>query len=189
MGETDVETMGNVTLAKFDFDDDAFNDVSEEALNFITQLLVKDPEKRLTASECLQHSWLLRRQQREKSLANGSVPQVQLKSDLSPSDSPTYLDNDQDCSSLSDLENSESDYAVDQVTDREIACSPPPLPKSQPPPPPLPKSAPPLDLLAESSIPIILPAHMDQEECLPVPKEAVQETVILKTHLLYFHLA
>lgn len=42
MGETDIETMANVTIAKYDFDDEAFNDVSSEALDFITKLLVKD---------------------------------------------------------------------------------------------------------------------------------------------------
>ena len=41
MGETDVETMANVTIAKYDFDDEAFNDVSDEAQDFISKLLVK----------------------------------------------------------------------------------------------------------------------------------------------------
>lgn len=41
MGETDVETMANVTIAKYDFDDEAFQEVSEEARDFITKLLVK----------------------------------------------------------------------------------------------------------------------------------------------------
>ena len=41
MGETDVETMANVTIAKYDFDDEAFNDVSNEAKDFISKLLVK----------------------------------------------------------------------------------------------------------------------------------------------------
>jgi len=58
MGETDVETMANVTIAKYDFDDEAFNDVSEEAKDLISKLLVKSISKRLTATECLRHSWL-----------------------------------------------------------------------------------------------------------------------------------
>jgi myosin-light-chain kinase len=41
MGESDVETMANVTIAKYDFDDEAFLDVSEEAKDFIAKLLVK----------------------------------------------------------------------------------------------------------------------------------------------------
>jgi myosin-light-chain kinase len=42
MGETDIETMANVTIAKYDFDDEAFNEISPEAKDFITQLLLKD---------------------------------------------------------------------------------------------------------------------------------------------------
>lgn len=42
MGETDIETMANVTIAKYDFDDEAFSQVSKEALDFISKLLVKE---------------------------------------------------------------------------------------------------------------------------------------------------
>lgn len=44
MGETDIETMANVTIAKYDFDDEAFNEISEDAKDFIRKLLVKDKE-------------------------------------------------------------------------------------------------------------------------------------------------
>lgn len=44
MGETDIETMANVTVAKYDFDDEAFNEISEDAKDFIKKLLVKDKE-------------------------------------------------------------------------------------------------------------------------------------------------
>ena len=42
MGETDVETMANVTIAKYDFDDECFDDISDDAKDFISKLLVKD---------------------------------------------------------------------------------------------------------------------------------------------------
>lgn len=42
MGSTDVETMTNVTIGKYDFDDEAFQKVSKESLDFISKLLVKD---------------------------------------------------------------------------------------------------------------------------------------------------
>ncbi|XP_059608803.1 uncharacterized protein LOC132256411 [Phlebotomus argentipes] len=61
MGETDIETMANVTISKYDFDDEAFRDVSSEAIDFISQLLVKDATVRMTASECLEHMWLKKR--------------------------------------------------------------------------------------------------------------------------------
>ncbi|KAJ4450880.1 hypothetical protein ANN_02312 [Periplaneta americana] len=61
MGETDIETMANVTIAKYDFDDDVFNEISEDAKDFITQLLVKDKERRMSATQCLAHPWLRRK--------------------------------------------------------------------------------------------------------------------------------
>lgn len=42
MGSTDVETMTNVTIGKYDFDDEAFQKVSKDSLDFIAKLLVKD---------------------------------------------------------------------------------------------------------------------------------------------------
>lgn len=61
MGETDIETMANVTIAKYDFEDEAFSNASPEALDFISKLLVKDCSTRMTATECLEHKWLKRR--------------------------------------------------------------------------------------------------------------------------------
>lgn len=44
MGETDVETMANVTIAQYDFDDEAFDDISDDAKDFISKLLMKNKE-------------------------------------------------------------------------------------------------------------------------------------------------
>jgi hypothetical protein len=44
MGATDIETMANVTIAKYDFDDEVFNEISGDAKDFIQKLLVKDKE-------------------------------------------------------------------------------------------------------------------------------------------------
>jgi len=59
MGETDIQTMANVTLSNYDFDDECFEDVSECAQDFIRKLLKKDKRERLTASESLKHDWLI----------------------------------------------------------------------------------------------------------------------------------
>ncbi|KAK2580155.1 hypothetical protein KPH14_012427 [Odynerus spinipes] len=61
MGDTDIETMANVTIAKYDFDHEAFTDISEDAKDFIRCLLIKDKEKRATATQCREHRWLARR--------------------------------------------------------------------------------------------------------------------------------
>lgn len=42
MGHTDVETMANVTISKYDFDDEVFQTISENAKDFIKKLLIKD---------------------------------------------------------------------------------------------------------------------------------------------------
>ncbi|CAH1128507.1 unnamed protein product [Ceutorhynchus assimilis] len=58
MGHTDVETMANVTISKYDFDDEAFQNISENAKDFIRKLLIKDLSLRMSAEDCLQHEWL-----------------------------------------------------------------------------------------------------------------------------------
>lgn len=58
MGETDVDTFTNITRADYDFDDDAFDAVSEEARNFIASLLLHRKEDRLTAKQCLESKWI-----------------------------------------------------------------------------------------------------------------------------------
>ena len=58
-GENDIETLKNVKACDWDFDEEAFANVSEEGKDFIRRLLTKAKEKRMTAHECLQHSWLM----------------------------------------------------------------------------------------------------------------------------------
>lgn len=58
MGDTDAETFNNVVRAEFDFDDEVFDKISQVAKDFICQLLLKNPKKRLTAEQCLKHEWL-----------------------------------------------------------------------------------------------------------------------------------
>ncbi|XP_022101402.1 myosin light chain kinase, smooth muscle-like isoform X2 [Acanthaster planci] len=61
MGDTDAETFNNVTAAEWDFEDEAFDDVSTDAKDFIIRLLVKDKEHRRTIAQCLEHPWLVRK--------------------------------------------------------------------------------------------------------------------------------
>ncbi|KAH8405458.1 hypothetical protein KR215_000200 [Drosophila sulfurigaster] len=61
MGENDIETMSNVTIAKYDFEDECFNGISPECLDFIAKLLVKDLSTRMTAADCVKHKWLQQR--------------------------------------------------------------------------------------------------------------------------------
>lgn len=43
---------------KYDFDDSVWDDISDSAKDLIRNLLVKDPTKRYTASQCLDHPWV-----------------------------------------------------------------------------------------------------------------------------------
>uniref|UniRef100_A0A671SZ87 Myosin light chain kinase 3-like n=1 Tax=Sinocyclocheilus anshuiensis TaxID=1608454 RepID=A0A671SZ87_9TELE len=58
MGDNDTETMNNILHAKWDFDAEAFENVSEEAKDFISSLLVPTKCSRMSASGCMKHSWL-----------------------------------------------------------------------------------------------------------------------------------
>ncbi|XP_017213228.2 myosin light chain kinase, smooth muscle isoform X3 [Danio rerio] len=58
MGDNDNETLSNVTSATWDFEDEAFDEISEEAKDFISNLLKKDMKARLTCDQCFQHPWL-----------------------------------------------------------------------------------------------------------------------------------
>jgi serine/threonine protein kinase len=58
MGETDVDTFSNITRAYYDFDDEAFDAITEEAKDFIAGLLVYRKENRMSAKQCLESQWL-----------------------------------------------------------------------------------------------------------------------------------
>lgn len=58
MGDTDVETFANISGIAYDFDDEAFDPISDDAKDFIRRLLIKNQRKRMSAAECLDHKWL-----------------------------------------------------------------------------------------------------------------------------------
>lgn len=58
MGDSDPDTFANITRADYDFDDEAFDNVSQDAKDFIGNLLVHRKENRLTAKQCLASTWL-----------------------------------------------------------------------------------------------------------------------------------
>ncbi|XP_036425734.1 myosin light chain kinase, smooth muscle isoform X2 [Colossoma macropomum] len=58
MGDNDNETLANVTSATWDFEDEAFDEISDQAKDFISSLLKKDMKARLSCAQCLEHTWL-----------------------------------------------------------------------------------------------------------------------------------
>lgn len=61
IAETNQQTIENIISAEYNFDDEAFNDISIEAMDFIDRLLVKERKGRMTAAEALEHTWLKQR--------------------------------------------------------------------------------------------------------------------------------
>uniref|UniRef100_A0A8C7E5Z0 Serine/threonine-protein kinase 17A n=1 Tax=Naja naja TaxID=35670 RepID=A0A8C7E5Z0_NAJNA len=57
LGNDKQETFLNISQINVNYSED-FDLVSEPAVDFIKSLLIKKPEKRATAEECLLHSWL-----------------------------------------------------------------------------------------------------------------------------------
>ncbi|KAK5968521.1 Twitchin [Trichostrongylus colubriformis] len=57
-GENDEETLKNVKKCDWNMDDPIFNQVSDNAKDFIRKLLVAEPGSRMTIHEALNHPWL-----------------------------------------------------------------------------------------------------------------------------------
>ncbi|XP_056611689.1 serine/threonine-protein kinase 17B [Triplophysa dalaica] len=57
-GEDKQETFLNVSQVNVDYSREAFSRVSELAVDFIRKLLVKSPEDRPSAADCMTHPWL-----------------------------------------------------------------------------------------------------------------------------------
>ncbi|CAN8184337.1 unnamed protein product [Coccothraustes coccothraustes] len=58
LGDDDNETLNNILACNWDFEDEEFRDVSDEAKDFISKLLIKEKCWRLSATAALKHPWL-----------------------------------------------------------------------------------------------------------------------------------
>jgi len=58
LGDSVQETYSNICEVSYSFDDELFSQVSDEAKDFISRLLVFNPTQRLTAEESLNHTWI-----------------------------------------------------------------------------------------------------------------------------------
>ncbi|XP_058390664.1 serine/threonine-protein kinase 17A isoform X2 [Diceros bicornis minor] len=58
LGDNKQETFLNISQMNLSYSEEEFDVVSESAVDFIKTLLVKKPEDRATAEECLKHPWL-----------------------------------------------------------------------------------------------------------------------------------
>ncbi|CAM4589510.1 unnamed protein product, partial [Lepidochelys kempii] len=58
LGDDDNETLNNILACSWDFENEEFQDVSEEAKDFLSKLLIKEKRGRLSATQSLKHPWL-----------------------------------------------------------------------------------------------------------------------------------
>ncbi|NWS87216.1 MYLK2 kinase, partial [Toxostoma redivivum] len=58
LGDDDTETLNNVLAANWYFDEETFESISNEAKDFVSNLIIKDKSARMSADQCLQHPWL-----------------------------------------------------------------------------------------------------------------------------------
>jgi calcium/calmodulin-dependent protein kinase I len=56
--KSDHQLFEKIIRVEYDFNGAEWEDVSEEAKDFIRRLLVADPRQRMTTEQCLQHPWL-----------------------------------------------------------------------------------------------------------------------------------
>ena len=57
-GHSDDEIYDRIEEGVFDFDHEAWDDISESAMDFISKLLTYEEDERPSASEALQHPWI-----------------------------------------------------------------------------------------------------------------------------------
>ncbi|XP_051243409.1 myosin light chain kinase, smooth muscle isoform X2 [Dicentrarchus labrax] len=57
-GHSDAETLALVTAAQWEFDEESFDEITDEAKNFISSLLNKDTRRRMSCEEALAHPWM-----------------------------------------------------------------------------------------------------------------------------------
>ncbi|XP_040820497.1 serine/threonine-protein kinase 17A [Ochotona curzoniae] len=62
LGDDKQETFLNISQMNLSYSEEEFDTVSESAIDFIKKLLVKKPEDRSSAEECLKHPWLTQSQ-------------------------------------------------------------------------------------------------------------------------------
>ncbi|XP_038110447.1 caM kinase-like vesicle-associated protein isoform X5 [Culex quinquefasciatus] len=130
-GEDDIQTMGNITIGRYDFLDEAFDTVSEEAIDFINRCLVKDPNERINAEQALKHKWIKRKPQYyPTNPRRPSIPVFKpiLLEDSNDNNSNVHNDAEIDKENLKDLvskwnESPNNRYAFDQASESVISPS------------------------------------------------------------------
>ncbi|KFQ33159.1 Myosin light chain kinase 2, skeletal/cardiac muscle, partial [Merops nubicus] len=79
LGDNDTETLNNVLAANWYFDEETFESVSDEAKDFVSNLIIKEKSSRMSAAQCLEHPWLNNLAEKAKRCNRRLKSQVLLK--------------------------------------------------------------------------------------------------------------
>ncbi|NXS55322.1 MYLK2 kinase, partial [Brachypteracias leptosomus] len=79
LGDNDTETLNNVLAANWYFDEETFESVSDEAKDFVSNLIIKAKSARMSAAQCLEHPWLNNLAEKAKRCNRRLKSQVLLK--------------------------------------------------------------------------------------------------------------
>ncbi|CAB4012377.1 myosin light chain kinase, smooth muscle-like, partial [Paramuricea clavata] len=63
-GDTDNETLCNISNVDWEFDEDSFEEISSDARDFIEKLLTLHPEDRLSSTDAMGHPWMKAKEER-----------------------------------------------------------------------------------------------------------------------------
>ena len=59
--ESDSELFDNITSEKVVYTPKYWKAISKDCMDFVKKLLIKNPEKRMTAKQAINHPWLLKK--------------------------------------------------------------------------------------------------------------------------------
>ncbi|NWR56909.1 MYLK2 kinase, partial [Bucorvus abyssinicus] len=79
LGDNDTETLNNVLAADWYFDEETFESISDEAKDFVSNLIIKEKSARMSAGQCLEHPWLNNLAEKAKRCNRRLKSQVLLK--------------------------------------------------------------------------------------------------------------
>ncbi|XP_060078677.1 serine/threonine-protein kinase 17A-like [Ylistrum balloti] len=122
-GKTQNETFLNISQVNLDFPDNLFSNISPGAQDFIRLLLVKEPSERLTAKQCLEHSWIKSANVEGPLLASSTVLHTESCSDPAGSCESLLNESCSDSVSCSDSAMKSEDDNEDDIENRLLSSA------------------------------------------------------------------
>jgi len=84
-GNSDQQTFLEILRGEITFPNELFEDISTEAIDFIKKLLIREPENRMSARECLGHPWMTKIFRPSEEAKTPLPPHPVMRAESSPS--------------------------------------------------------------------------------------------------------